>query len=96
MRSKQIGDVPNKTWVLVLDDGDEVVGVLTEFADQQDLTAAYVNGVGGMSSAMLGRRPLCRAPRETRSPWRGCWSVRVGQPTQIAPLLCWWCGLKGR
>ena len=42
-----------RTYVVVLDKGDEAMSGLTEFANEEDVSAASLTGVGAFSSATL-------------------------------------------
>jgi predicted DNA-binding protein with PD1-like motif len=54
MKSKLINDGPQKTYVLVLDKGDEAVGCIEGFARDHGLSAAQITGIGAFSDATLG------------------------------------------
>jgi predicted DNA-binding protein with PD1-like motif len=54
MQSKWINDGPQKTYVLVLSKGEEVVGVIEGFARSQRLAAAQITAIGALSDAVLG------------------------------------------
>ena len=54
MQSKLVNDGPQKTYVLVLAKGEEVVSSIEGFARQHDLAAAQLTGVGALSDAVLG------------------------------------------
>jgi predicted DNA-binding protein with PD1-like motif len=54
LQSKLINDGPQKTYVLVLEAGDEAASSVERFAVQQGLGAAQVTGIGAFSDAMLG------------------------------------------
>src|ERR1700748_634502 len=54
MKSKLINDGPQKTFVLVLDKGDEVVSSIEGFARERGIAAAQLTGIGACSDAMLG------------------------------------------
>jgi predicted DNA-binding protein with PD1-like motif len=41
-------------WILVFDEGDEVISALTGFAREQELRAAHFQAIGGFSEAALG------------------------------------------
>ncbi len=53
MKSKLLSEAPSKTWVLVFEPGDEPVSLLTEFANEQDIRAARISGIGGFSEVKL-------------------------------------------
>ena len=46
MRSKLLEEAP-RTWALVFDTGDEVMGPLAEFAREQELSASDFSAIGG-------------------------------------------------
>jgi predicted DNA-binding protein with PD1-like motif len=54
MRFKLVNDGPQKTYVLVLDKGDEAVGCMEQFARDHSLAAAQLTGIGAFSDATLG------------------------------------------
>jgi len=54
MKSKLINDGPQKTYVLVLDNGDEAVGCIQGFAREKGIVAAQLTGIGAFSDTMLG------------------------------------------
>jgi Predicted DNA-binding protein with PD1-like DNA-binding motif len=54
MKSKLINDGPQKTYVLVLDKGDEAVGSLEGFARENCIAAAQLTGIGAFSDVVLG------------------------------------------
>ena|ERR1051325_9810529 len=54
MRSKLLSGLPNKTWVLVFEPGDEPVTVLTDFALEHGIRAGSITGIGGFSGITLG------------------------------------------
>jgi hypothetical protein len=54
MKSKLINDGPQKTYVLVLDKGDEAVGSIEGFARENRIAAAQLTGIGAFSDAVLG------------------------------------------
>ena len=54
MKTKLINDGPQKTFVLVLDKGDEVVNSIEGFAREHGLAAAQLTGIGACSDAVLG------------------------------------------
>jgi predicted DNA-binding protein with PD1-like motif len=55
MKSRLIdGEGGEKTFVLVLDTGDEVVSEITNFARENDLDAASITAIGAFSGATLG------------------------------------------
>ena len=54
MRAKTIDGGSERTWTLVLDEGDEVMSSLTAFARQRHLTAARFTAIGAFRDATLG------------------------------------------
>ena len=54
MKSKIINDGPQKTYVPVLDKGDEAVSCIEGFARENDIAAAQMTGIGAFSDAVLG------------------------------------------
>lgn len=54
MHSKVINDAPEKTYVLILESGEEVVSQLQRFAKENDLAASRFTAIGAFSSATLG------------------------------------------
>jgi predicted DNA-binding protein with PD1-like motif len=55
MRSKLIRDQgPVRTFVVVLDPGEEVVACLRTFATEENLIAAQVTAIGALSDVVLG------------------------------------------
>jgi predicted DNA-binding protein with PD1-like motif len=67
MKDKLLHDQGEKTYALVFDPGDEVVGGLTEFARRRGLTASHLTAIGAFSQAVLGyfdrdRRDYRRIP----------------------------------
>jgi uncharacterized protein len=54
MKTKLINDGPQKTYVLLLDKGDEAVGSIEGFAREKGIMAAQLTGIGAFSDAVLG------------------------------------------
>jgi uncharacterized protein len=54
MKSKLISEGSQKTYVLVLEKGDEALGSIERFAREHALSAAQLTGIGAFSSAVLG------------------------------------------
>lgn len=54
MRAKLINEIPERTFALVLDTGDEVVSSLERFAAEHALTATRITAIGAFSHATLG------------------------------------------
>jgi uncharacterized protein len=54
MNSKLVNDGPQKTYVLVLETGDEAVGSIQGFAREHGVGAAQITGIGAFSDTVLG------------------------------------------
>ena len=54
MKTKLINDERQKTYVLVLDKGDEAVSSIEGFASENGIAAAQLTGIGACSGAVLG------------------------------------------
>jgi len=54
MKAKLLNEQGEKTYVLVFDQGDEVVATLLNFAREKNLTAAHFTAIGAFSDATLG------------------------------------------
>jgi predicted DNA-binding protein with PD1-like motif len=54
MQSKLINDGPQKTYVLVLETGEEAVGSIQGFARHHGVGAAQITAIGAFSDAVLG------------------------------------------
>src|SRR5580693_2108883 len=54
MKTKLINDESQKTYVLVLDKGDEAVSSIEGFASENGIAAAQLTGIGACSDAVLG------------------------------------------
>ena len=54
MKSRLLHANGQKTFVLVLDKGDEAVAALTEFARERNLSAAHLTAIGAFSEVTLG------------------------------------------
>lgn len=54
MRSKLINDRDLKVYAVVFDDGDEVIKLLKEFAQEKNLKAAQITGIGAFREVTLG------------------------------------------
>jgi len=53
MRHKMVADNP-KTFVIIMETGDEIVSVLQEFATSQKLSGSSFKAIGALSHAKLG------------------------------------------
>ncbi len=54
MKSKLVNDGPQKTFVLVLEKGDEAVASIEGFIRERGVGAAQLTGIGAFSDAVLG------------------------------------------
>lgn len=54
MKSKLVAANGEKTYVLVFDKGDEVVSTLKRFADENQLAASHITGIGAFSDVTTG------------------------------------------
>jgi predicted DNA-binding protein with PD1-like motif len=54
MKSKLINEVPERTFALVLDRGDDVMSELRRFAREHGLTASRLTAIGAFERATLG------------------------------------------
>ena len=54
MRVKVLNEVPERTIALILDRGDEVMSQLLQFAQDHNLIASRLTGIGAFESATLG------------------------------------------
>jgi uncharacterized protein len=54
MRWKLLSENAERTFILVFDKGDEPMSELTEFAEEQGVSAAHLTGIGAFSDVTLG------------------------------------------
>jgi hypothetical protein len=54
MKSKSINDGGERTFVLILDQGEEAFKTITEFAEREKITGASVSAIGAFSMAKVG------------------------------------------
>ena len=54
MKSRVIKRIGERTFVLVMDSGDEVVASLTRFAKEQGLAGSHCTAIGALSDVVLG------------------------------------------
>jgi uncharacterized protein len=79
MRSKLIHEeVGEKTFVLVFDEGDEVVSETTNFARQNTLDAASLTAIGAFSGATLGYFDIVR---------KECEKIPVEEQVEVLSLI---------
>jgi predicted DNA-binding protein with PD1-like motif len=54
MKSKSVASGEERTFVLILDQGEEAFKAITDFADQQSISGASVSAVGAFAEARVG------------------------------------------
>lgn len=54
MRHRLIEGTERKTWAVVLENGEEAVAVLTQFARERNIGAAQITAIGAFENAVLG------------------------------------------
>lgn len=54
MRAKLINEVPERTFAVVMETGDEAVSTLEAFAREQQLSASRITAIGAFSRVTLG------------------------------------------
>ena len=54
MKSKSISDGVERTFVLILDQGEEAFKSISEFANEEKITGASVTAIGAFSKARVG------------------------------------------
>lgn len=78
MKSKSINDGVERTFVLVLDQGEEAFKAITEFANQEKISGASVSAIGAFSGAHLGWFDL--AEKKYRP-------IEVGEQCEVLSLM---------
>jgi predicted DNA-binding protein with PD1-like motif len=61
MKSKSVAAGEERTFVLILDQGEEAFKATTDFADKQGISGASVSAVGAFAEARVGWFDLSRA-----------------------------------
>src|ERR1700742_5135179 len=54
MKSKSINDGVERTFVLILDQGEEAFQAITDFAEREKITGASVSAIGAFSTVKVG------------------------------------------
>ena len=54
MKWKSVNDGAEKTFVLILDEGEEALQVVTGFANKEKITGASISAIGAFSRAKVG------------------------------------------
>ena len=78
MKSKIIEDADVVTYVVVCDQGDQAVATLQQFAQDEDLEASRITGVGGFERATVGW--FDRAAKRFRH-------IQIDEPTEVLSLI---------
>jgi uncharacterized protein len=78
MQSKELATVGQRTFVVVFDEGEDVMSALEGFAAAQSLSAAEFTGIGAFSRAVLGFFEM-----ETHDYAR----IEVGEQVEVLSLL---------
>jgi predicted DNA-binding protein with PD1-like motif len=61
MKSKSVAAGEERTFVLILDQGEEAFKAITDFANKQGISGASVSAVGAFAEARVGWFDLSRA-----------------------------------
>ena len=78
MKSKVVEDADVVTYVVVCDQGDQAVAILQQFAQDEDLEASRITGVGGFERATVGW--FDRAAKRFRH-------IQIDEPTEVLSLI---------
>jgi uncharacterized protein len=54
MRVEQLSTTGSRTFEVTFGSGDEIMSGLSEFAEKNHISSAYISGIGGLATAMLG------------------------------------------
>lgn len=54
MKAKTIGEEPQRTFILVLDSGEDAFKTITAFANEQNIVGASVTAIGAFARAKVG------------------------------------------
>jgi len=54
MKSRKLTDLPERSFALVFETGDEVMSVLQRFAEENSLTACSLRAIGAFEHAVVG------------------------------------------
>jgi predicted DNA-binding protein with PD1-like motif len=54
MKSKSINDGVERTFVLILDQGEEAFKSISDFADRENITGASISAIGAFANAKVG------------------------------------------
>ena len=74
MHSRKTGG----TWIIVLEKGEKVIGMLEDFLERENINAGYFTAIGALSSAELAHYDLERKSYTTRS---------ITEPLEIVSLM---------
>jgi|SRR6185437_1866953 predicted DNA-binding protein with PD1-like motif len=78
MKSKSIESAAERTFVLILDQGEEAFKTITEFANQQGISGASVSAVGAFGEAKVGWFDLAA---------KKCKPIPVGEQCEVLSLI---------
>jgi predicted DNA-binding protein with PD1-like motif len=78
MRAKLINEVPERTFALVLDTGDEVVSTLERFAAENGLVASRFTAIGAFRQVTLGYFDWSRKDYER---------IEIGEQLEVLSLI---------
>jgi predicted DNA-binding protein with PD1-like motif len=78
MKSKSVASGEERTFVLILDQGEEAFQAITEFANKQNISGASVSAVGAFAEAKVGWFDLAA---KTYKP------IGVGEQCEVLSLL---------
>jgi predicted DNA-binding protein with PD1-like motif len=77
MKSQSVAAGEERTFVLILDQGEEAFKAITDFADKQGISGASVSAVGAFAEARVGWFDLSRAAFKIEARARGLRASRV-------------------
>lgn len=78
MKATALQDAVDKTFALIFDKGDEVMGALTGFARERRLAAAHFTAIGALSEVTLGY--FDRASKEYQK-------IPIGEQVEVLSLI---------
>ena len=78
MKGEELPMTASRTFKVTLGTGDELLSGLTEFAEKNHITSAYVTGLGGLRTGMLGWGDPDRGGMKT---------IPVNEKSEVASLV---------